>query len=533
MTVTIVSYGLLVSALAAAVAWLLERMQVAFARPRRFAWMAGIAATLLVPVLVVAVRAPGSGGAMPGNVTWIASALKATATLAGDQPARSSRPGWQIDGWLAVAWALATCSLIVVYGVSALRLRRRTRSWQAMELDEAAVLVAPDVGPAVFGWRPRMVFPRWLIQAPADVQRLALAHEREHLAAGDPQVLTLTSLLVALLPWNLPLHWMLRRLRFAMEVDCDARVVRNGADPNDYGLALLYVSERQSRAPLTAIALIERTSQLERRIQSMFNTPRKHRVLVAGLCLGLAGSCLYAATRLDAPRVGMAEVVLKPPPAMDQDNPGIRLGQRFEMLLQAKYPDLLAGRFAGTPIVIALVNPDGSITQSTQVSSDLPIEKIEVDEKMFDALGLSADVGPYAGAMGMQLPADASKKVLIVYTERAAPGERFVSRLFPDTRKQDRELFAQQFPDAREGVAAGQQPWLLLDRSGVVLRRGLEALPADLHQALERRYGGIGTREVTVTPLTNDAGEPLLDSAGHEVHLHAVWLAPGSPAPQN
>jgi hypothetical protein len=92
--------------------------------------------------------------------------------------------------------------------------------------------------------------------------------------ARDPQILTTATLLFALFPWNAPLAWMLRRLRFAMEVDCDARVVRGGADPASYGEALLYVSQRQAPAPATSIALIERPSQLERRINLMFASPK-------------------------------------------------------------------------------------------------------------------------------------------------------------------------------------------------------------------------------------------------------------------
>jgi hypothetical protein len=350
------------------------------------------------------------------------------------------------------------------------------------------------------------------------------------------QVLTVATLLVALLPWNLPLMWMLRRLRFAMEVDCDARVVHKGADPNDYGLALLYVSERQSRSPftaLTAIPLIERTSQLEKRINFMFNTHRKHRVLIAGICLAMAGSCLFAATKLDAPRLGASELVLKPPPAMDAESPGMKLGQRFEILLREKYPELLEGRFEGTPVVVALVNPDWSIAQSAKTSSDLPADKVHVDEGTFGVLGLAPDAVPYVGATTMQVGPGSPKLVLMVYTEKARPGERFVSRLFPDTRKQDRDLMGQQFPELKNGVPAGQQPWLLLDRAGVVLRRGVEVTTPEFQRTLEQRYGGIGTREVTATVLTNDAGEPLVDAGGQEVRLLSVWLAPGSPAPQD
>ena len=67
----------------------------------------------------------------------------------------------------------------------------------------------------------------------------------------------------------------------------------------------------------------------------------------------------------------------------------------------------------------------------------------------------------------------------------------------------------------------------------MVLRKGIETTSPEFHRTLEQRYDGIGTREVTVTALTNDAGEPLVDAGGQEVRLLSVWLAPGSPAPQN
>ena len=232
-----------------------------------------------------------------------------------------------LDELAALAWSLASAALLGFYLFSAWRLARRSRQWRSTTVDGQAIEVAPDIGPAVFGWgRPRVIFPRWLTGAPHDVQRLALTHEREHLAARDPQWLSGVTLLGALFPWNVPLMWMKRRLRFAMEVDCDARVLRTGADANDYGLALLYVSERQSRAPVTAIALIERKSQLERRINVMFSTPRKHRALIAGLCLALAGSCLYAAAQVQAPKLTTDKIILKPPPG-GPNSPGFRLGQ--------------------------------------------------------------------------------------------------------------------------------------------------------------------------------------------------------------
>ncbi|MDF3022388.1 MAG: hypothetical protein K0Q92_3691, partial [Steroidobacteraceae bacterium] len=59
MILAIFAYGLAVSTLAALAAWLLERAQVAFDRPRKHAWIGGICAALLVPALVLWLRDPG------------------------------------------------------------------------------------------------------------------------------------------------------------------------------------------------------------------------------------------------------------------------------------------------------------------------------------------------------------------------------------------------------------------------------------------------------------------------------------------
>ncbi len=527
---SIIVYGLAVSALTAVGSWLIERAQVHLGRPRRFAWICGIAVALVVPALMIALRESRNGTESPTSITLPITFITGAGTPANGHSILPHDTDWQIDGWLAGAWALTSFSLIGVYGFSAWQLQRRARAWHVAQLDQGPVMVAPDVGPAVFGWaHPRVVFPRWLMHSPGEVQRLALVHEREHVSARDPQVLSATTLLAALLPWNLPILWMLRRLRFAMEVDCDARVIRRGVDPSVYGLALLYVSERQSRAPVPAIALIERTSQLERRINLMSSTPHKHRALLVGLCLGLAGSCLYGATKLDAPHIGAADLVRKPPPSMDQNNPGVKLGQVFERLISESYPDLLSGNFDGMPMIVVQLNDDLSVAKLVRTQYRDPSGKVSITNEVFRLLNLAPEEVPHVGAMSMQMAKD--KVVLVAYTERRKPGDRFVSNVFPDTRKLDRELFVQQFPGSKSGVAEGENPWVLLDRSGTVLRRGLEPIATEWNRTLEDRYRGIKTAEVTVTSIYDEAGDPMRDLGGKELHLHSVWLAPDSPFP--
>lgn len=535
MILALICYGFIVGALIAFGAWLGERAQVAFGRPRKHAWVAGIALALVVPVLAISFREPGEG-----VVSMIVTAVQTQVQGAAEPtvavlPAAS--PGGEADrgslnAWLAALWALSSAGLVGVYALSAWRLTRRARTWQLAHVDAQPVSVAPDIGPAVFGWfRSRVVFPRWLTEAPEDVQRMALAHEREHLAAHDPQVLSAATLLAALLPWNLPLLWMLRRLRFAMEVDCDARVIRRGADPNDYGLALLYVSERQSRAPITAIALIERKSQLERRINFMFATPRKYPAVVAGVCLALASYCVAAAGQLPAPGLGTASVILNPPPGTGTDSPGLRLGETFEALLRTRYPELLQGNSTGTPVIVVLLNEDMTVANSAQIDSIPPDGRLKTTPDLFAAIGLAPDQVPYSGAMDVRLSAGSPNKVLVIYTERGRRDENFVSRLYPDTRKRDREIFLQQFPEAQSGVAAGLGAWLLMDRNGATLRKGLEPITPEWDATLRQRYKGIATQEMTVTNLVDEKGEPLRDAAGKAIHLHVVWLAPGSPLP--
>jgi hypothetical protein len=395
------------------------------------------------------------------------------------------------------------------------------------------VTIAGEVGPAVFGWlRPRVVFPRWLLSAPLSTQEMALVHEREHLNARDPQVLTTATLLFVLFPWNAPLAWMLRRLRFAMEVDCDARVVRGGADPASYGEALLYVSQRQVPAPATSIALIERPSQLERRINIMFASPRKNRVLVAGVSLALAASCLLAAASIEAPANASASAPLKPPPGGEQM---VRLGYSFEQHIGKRYAGLFDTRVDGTAVVIMLVNEDMTIAKSARIIVAQPIEKIEVDESMFAAIGMKREEVPYSGVMAMQSPNDPTHKVLAVYTEHKNADERFVSRLFTDTRSLDRDIYAGLFPNlVKYGVPIDTNPWVLIDREGHVLRSGVEETAHDqIAPTLKARFPGISTQEVTVTPLFDGSNQPVSDGKGREVQLTSVWLAPGSPRPRS
>ena len=193
------------------------------------------------------------------------------------------------ESWLLVS-ALMVAALI---GSGAL-LFWRIRAWRMATVAGIRVYVAKDVGPAVVGLlRPRIVVPDWLLTAPPSLQSAVIAHEQSHLDAGDPRLLTIALSLLVFMPWNLPLWWQLRRLRRAIEVDCDSRVLRQGLDPRSYGETLLNVGQRQSGYLGSVAAMSESRSFLEQRIRLIMNT-RTRRWKLLGAALGALSLALFA-----------------------------------------------------------------------------------------------------------------------------------------------------------------------------------------------------------------------------------------------
>jgi hypothetical protein len=169
-------------------------------------------------------------------------------------------------------------------------------------LNSACVSIAPDTGPAVVGLlRPTIVIPQWVLGQAASAQALILAHEQSHLEARDPLLLTAALVAVMLMPWNVPVWWQLHRLRHAIEVDCDARVLGCGHDTQVYGEALIEVGQRRSRFLGAVAAMAESRSLLERRIEIMTKRSSKPWTYgFAALCV-LAVTLAAAATQIVPP----------------------------------------------------------------------------------------------------------------------------------------------------------------------------------------------------------------------------------------
>jgi hypothetical protein len=310
MIVEIFAYGVIVALLAGLSAMCVERVLVEMRRPRRFAWLGAYAAALVLPLLAQ-LWADGASAPAEGELRIAAA------------NALSAQIDWNAAlPWL---WVAATTLLLILYVAAWGRLAWIARRWQRGHADGTDILVAEDVGPAVLGFlRPRVVLPRWLMDAPVPLRNTVVAHELEHIAARDQAVIVAAQVVAILLPWNLPLWWFAKRLRTAIEIDCDARVLRNGVDPAHYADMLLAVVQRGMPSTYVAATLIEPVTQLERRIRIMLmHRPRS--MTRAATAAVLAAAVAACATQIEPPVVttGMASsgAIAAAPPQITAEGP--------------------------------------------------------------------------------------------------------------------------------------------------------------------------------------------------------------------
>jgi TonB family protein len=264
-------YTLLLGALITLIAAGVERIAVTLRRPVRFIWAAAMLACVVAPVVAAAWRALGPGQPAVQLLPFVIDVQRATAiTTTANGPTLTAR----LDALLIAAWVLGSALLLARLVLATRRLRRAAAEWRRSEVDGVEVQLAPDAGPAVVGIRSmRVVLPEWILDLDQSLRAIVLRHEEEHRSARDPYLLFGSALALALMPWNIALWWQARRLRLAIEMDCDARVLRAHPIPERYGLLLLTIAQRRSMMPsMLAPMLSEPASHLERRIVAMRTT---------------------------------------------------------------------------------------------------------------------------------------------------------------------------------------------------------------------------------------------------------------------
>lgn len=365
------AYALVVSSLAGAAAAAAERVLRLYDFPGRYAWAAAMLASAGLPVAV------WLGGGPPGAVPALPALRvgEAVARIGGSVGAGPGGGGWWpgLDPALAWGWGLASTAGLAWFGISLLRLHRSLDDLPSRSVGGVSVHLTAEDGPACWttpGGPARVLLPAWLRNLAPDLRRLAVEHEREHLRRGDSLLAAAGCLVVAAAPWNLPLWWQLHRLRRALEMDCDARVLGTGVDPRDYGRLLLAVGGRGSGSAWTALPLSERASRLEQRIRTMIDTPPPDRIFRAAAFgfLALAAGALACETSPPAPdadtsaRVGSAE---RPQFVPYDVAPELQNPREVQARLQEVYPDSLeSAGVGGTVILWMYVDTDGDVRKS-------------------------------------------------------------------------------------------------------------------------------------------------------------------------
>ena len=272
------AFTTLVTAVSGLFAWSIDRIAGDRGWPRRFVWLSAIAvAAVAVGARALAPLLERASVPAPPSSVVLLDGLRIPV-------APEAQRVW-LDPALLTIWAAGTLALLLFGVYAAFAVARKARAWRRARVDDTDVWVSDDTGPAVVGvLRPRIVLPRWSLAE--DSLSMMVAHEREHVRAGDSRTLALAHLALVTAPWNLPLWWIVRRLRSAIEADCDLRVLRmGGVDTRRYCELLITVgSARQVRLhPLVALA--EPRSRLEERIDQM---TRGRLVLKKPVVLGLA-----------------------------------------------------------------------------------------------------------------------------------------------------------------------------------------------------------------------------------------------------
>jgi TonB family protein len=349
-----------VTALLGLAATAYERVLRVWRREARMVWGAALAMCIIIPLVSLG----QASGFIPALGTpEVGSPI---AMLLAPTVVRPSAAPWDLI--IALGWLVATVTLTIRFIGASRGLSRRSRAWRPANLDGEAVLVSRDAGPAVVGFRkPTIVVPEWVLELDASLRALVLQHEREHRDRGDPRLLLCALAVVVAMPWNLALWYCMVRLRSAMELDCDSRVLRAYPDTRLYGSLLLAVAQRADRAGLLTAALTESSSLLGRRIQAM-RSPIARRRLTLTLALAAFAVTLTAVACEVQPPLAPA----KPKPTVVPAGATYFEFQVEQPVTAAvgsitpRYPDLLreAG-IEGEVLVQFVVRPDGRADVAT------------------------------------------------------------------------------------------------------------------------------------------------------------------------
>ena len=358
---------------AGAAAW--ERAARWSMRPARWGWLAALAGSVTLPWLLRLMPDREWTEVLPGGPLLLLDPV--VIGSAGTVPS-----GWSAEIVALIVWAMASLLVIGYLGAVLYQLSRARRQWRATEVDGAPVFVTRALGPAAVGvMHASVVVPSWVLELDAELRGLLLRHEREHVHAGDPRLLLGGLMLLAAMPWN-PVVWLqVLRLRNAIELDCDARVLATGADPERYGSLLLEVGRRRSSHALVMATFAEPRVFLEERIRRISRWPLERHRGRAALFTTTALLLFIGALSCDPVRIADVGEQVTPMNGMtprvvpqDSTNPAFTpMTRRPELMnrdvvaaaIERNFPPLLrAAGISGTATVHMYIDTVGRVTRT-------------------------------------------------------------------------------------------------------------------------------------------------------------------------
>jgi bla regulator protein blaR1 len=267
---------------------------------RRFVWLGGLVASALWPAIALTAARLGNSalehgwgldGSAPRHLPWLVLPMP-----------REFAPFWV--GWLvAIAWGVTTAILLIRLGLFAIAARRWRNTLPSIEVDGTRVRLAEHGGPVVSGiFDAEVIIPKWVLSLDQRERSFVLRHEVAHRDARDTHLLWLAAVLVALMPWNVLLWWQWSRLRLAIEIDCDARVVAELPNPVAYARMLIRLAadhHDQASSRFALVLALSRT-RLEQRVAAL-SLPRRSSTIMPAVHLCIAVAMVVVAIALRAP----------------------------------------------------------------------------------------------------------------------------------------------------------------------------------------------------------------------------------------
>jgi beta-lactamase regulating signal transducer with metallopeptidase domain len=525
------AYALVVAVLVSVAALIAERIAHLRRWPGRWIWMVAMLLSIALPLLFGLQNARSNAKPAVAIAALVAVAeppvyaRSPIAWIGGDSTTSARRVA--SDAWLLGGWAASSALVLATLTLGWLQLRRRLQSATDSAMNGVLITVTRDVGPAVVGMlRPRIVVPRWLLHQDTHTRAIVIKHEQEHLRAHDIRVLGTALLIAMLLPWNLPLWWQLRRLRFAMEVDCDARVLRAGQSPSPYSAVLLRVATHLVPLRAAAAGLSESASLLEKRIRIMYTPPRKRWRLLCVLLASCSVAAIVVAANVTTPpavRLTSAEsdeLPLLPSPVAAWKEDETDLARTVAYF----YPQLAEGAQAGRPYVWAVVNERGEVShidlevRPTWDREDAFARNWQsylqghgvIESAVRQQLVMLLPIGRNFVAVAWAMVPDAVPRDATAPTFAIAPRQAQVveARMLATVDAQRRVIERFDPTAISEGVPAGQELWFLIERDGKVQRAGRRPVitdPEAARLAMQRMFPEISVGYVTRGTMVKDA----------------------------